>query len=482
MLKLNRDTYLDKLYACWIGKNIGGTMGGPYEGCRNVLDISGELLSGNEPLPNDDLDLQLAWLNALEQMGPKDLDANCLASYWLDWIPPHWNEYGICKVNLNAGLLPPMSGEIDNDKWKTSNGAWIRSEIWASVAPGAPDVAIKYAMADACVDHGLSEGTLAEIFTASMQSLAYVESDIKTLILSALSKIPDDSMIAKTVKLVLDCFESGVPYIETRERVVALSADLGWFQAPANIGFVIIGLLYGGGDYRRSLVYAINCGDDTDCTGATVGATLGIICGTKAIPSDLSENIGDRIVTKSLNGTYSWFFPKTCRELTERVYALVPTVMKANKIPFEFTDGENDISDISDLSRLNSRDLLDRSPYSYDINCGYYFSVRVEFDRIPRLHRDETIKVKLSILSKREVEVDRKLMLKVLLPEGWSIDDYDKTITLPYSQPWNDIVGIATLELTLTAGERVEPINRAYVELTSPTMPCPSVVPITIIG
>ena len=158
MFQLNKNEYLDKLHACWLGKNIGGTMGAPYEGTRHALDIQGFITKSGEPMPNDDLDLQLVWLCAMEDIGADRLNANVLSEYWLDWIPPHWNEYGICKTNLRLGLLPPMSGEVDNEKWKTSNGAWIRSEIWASLAPGAPDVAVKYAVMDAMVDHGVSEG------------------------------------------------------------------------------------------------------------------------------------------------------------------------------------------------------------------------------------------------------------------------------------------------------------------------------------
>ena len=61
-----------------------------------------------------------------------------------------------------------------NDEWRNSNGAWIRSEIWASLYPGQPDQAIRYAYYDACVDHGYGEGTYAAIFTAALESMAYV--------------------------------------------------------------------------------------------------------------------------------------------------------------------------------------------------------------------------------------------------------------------------------------------------------------------
>ena len=38
-MKLNFESYKDKVRACWIGKNIGGTMGTPYEGSREMNDI-----------------------------------------------------------------------------------------------------------------------------------------------------------------------------------------------------------------------------------------------------------------------------------------------------------------------------------------------------------------------------------------------------------------------------------------------------------
>ena len=41
-MKLNFEEYRDKVRACWLGKNIGGTMGAPYEGKRQALDIQGK--------------------------------------------------------------------------------------------------------------------------------------------------------------------------------------------------------------------------------------------------------------------------------------------------------------------------------------------------------------------------------------------------------------------------------------------------------
>ena len=483
MIKLDKEQYLDKLHACWIGKNIGGTIGAPYEGTTQICNVTGFLNEKGEPLANDDLDLQLVWLYAVEEVGPKYLNTNTLAEYWLDWIPPYWNEYGICKTNLSLGLLPPMSGEFDNDRWKTSNGAWIRSEVWAGLAPGVPDVAVKYAVMDAMVDHGVSEGVFAEIFTASMQSLAYIESDIRTLINSALTKIPSDSLVAKTVRLVIDCYDMGVDYMQTREKVVEFTKELGWFQSPANLGFVVIGLLYGEGDFKKSMIYAVNCGDDTDCTGATVGATLGIIGGKKAIPQDWADYIGDKIITKAINGVYVSKLPKTCTALTNRVSALVPSVMKENGVDFEFSN-ENDYSkaEVEKFNKLTSCDFLNRSPFSFDITEYHAFDVRVELDKTPRIKSGEERKITLTFKMNPTIKVTKKLILKVIVPQGWAVNDYNRTVLLEYKAPIHDILGISKTDFTIIAGDNIDVINKCYVEITSPTLPYSVMFPITFIG
>ncbi|MBE6639585.1 MAG: hypothetical protein E7616_09105 [Ruminococcaceae bacterium] len=80
MIQLNKKEYLDKLHACWIGKNIGGTLGAPFEGKRDLINIDGFTTPEGKPLPNDDLDLQPVWLTALEEFGVKNFSTNILPS------------------------------------------------------------------------------------------------------------------------------------------------------------------------------------------------------------------------------------------------------------------------------------------------------------------------------------------------------------------------------------------------------------------
>ncbi len=56
---------------------------------RGVFDVSfyTQDLSGGAP-PNDDLDIQLVWLNAAERYG-RALTPGILAEYWTSWIVPN---------------------------------------------------------------------------------------------------------------------------------------------------------------------------------------------------------------------------------------------------------------------------------------------------------------------------------------------------------------------------------------------------------
>lgn len=478
-IKFNRAELENKIYGCWLGKNIGGTMGAPFEGRREKLSITGYTTAKGEPLPNDDLDLQLVWLTALEQVGAKNLNVNILADYWLTYISPHWNEYGIGKSNLSVGLLPPLSGEMEN-VWKNSNGAWIRSEIWACLAPGFPNIAAKYAIMDASVDHGFSEGTYAEIFTATLESMAFFESDIRILIEKALEFIPADCRVAKTVNTVLRCYDEKLAWDETRDIVVKENEDLGWFQAPGNLGFTMLGLIYGEGDMKKSLCYAINCGDDTDCTAATCGAILGIIMGADKIPEELVEYIGDRIITISINGMYLSRIPKTCTDLTNRVIKRIPELLSVHRVDVQFTDGENEYSKEHAYNVLKdySKNILSRSPYSFEIDAIHTSAV-IEYEKEARVKPLDDFKVKVTLANHREDS--RYYNIDVFLPEGWSAE-YNKTCHTIYRQIPHGQDGNAVWEMTVNVGERVEGINKITVMISTHEHAMPLMIPIVLLG
>lgn len=418
---INCEEYRDKVLGCWTGKNIGGTLGVPMEGKREIFDVKFYTQDfQGKPAPNDDLDLQLIWLKAIEEHGIYNVNEQLLGEYWMAHITGPWNEYGVAKFNIANGLFPPLSGFCNNEVWKNSNGAWIRSEIWACLFPGEPGEAAQLAWCDACVDHA-DDGIYAEIFTATLESAAFVENDLRKLIECALSHIPADCRVARSVKIVLDAFDEGADWKAARNRVVEDSSDLGWFQAPANVAFMILGLLYGGGDFGRSVCLAVNCGDDTDCTGATCGAVLGIMKGRSGIPKEWCEPIGETIKTVAI-APYRADAPLTLGMLTKRVIVCKKIADQENHTLVRLTDGATVIDDEVRKRLYDGSDCVKRilSKSSKRLNIPLpYGMFSVEFEKSPVVAPGQTQKLMLKFSGcKHDNQV---FSVEWLLPEGWSI-------------------------------------------------------------
>jgi len=337
-ITLSKAVYRDKVFACWLGKNIGGTLGAPFEGQKHVHDLDFYYPVPTEPAANDDLDLQLVWLKLLEDKGVNPRLPE-FADYWVRYLSAYpWNEYGFCRRNLGRGLLPPISGCFEN-YFVDEMGAPIRSEIWACLAPGDPQLAAAMAWKDAVLDHAGGEGMYGEMFWAAVESAAFLITDPKTLIRIGLAMIPISSHISRVIREAVWCSENGHRWGEARERIARIFGHHQPCNAVPNHGFTILGWLYGK-DYGDRLCRAVNCGYDTDCTGATLGSLLGIIGGTKAIPPKWRKPVGETIVLHKFTGKFN--APKTIAELTDRTVALGEQCLKAR----------SDIVALSDTTKL----------------------------------------------------------------------------------------------------------------------------------
>ena len=71
----------------------------------------------------------------------------------------------------------------------------------------------------------------------------------------------------------------------------------GWCHTISNAMIVVAALLYGEGDYTRSICMAVETGFDTDCNGATVGSVLGMAYGASAIDECWTKPFGNRLHT-----------------------------------------------------------------------------------------------------------------------------------------------------------------------------------------
>ncbi|MBI2301988.1 MAG: ADP-ribosylglycohydrolase family protein [Armatimonadetes bacterium] len=327
MATLAREDYRRRVYGCWLGKTIGGTLGAPHEGRQQLLD-----LAFYDPVPtgavaNDDLDLQLVWLAALREHGP-GLDERTLGDAWRRHLVYPFDEYGIALWNLGRGLEPPLSGQFANH-FGDCMGAPIRSEIWACVAPGCPGLGARYAYYDGCVDHS-GEGIYGEMFLAALESAAFVCDDRDRLLDIGLGLIPPDCRTAGAVRLTRELHAEGLAWTAARERILAEWGHVNFTDAPQNIAFTILGWLWGE-DAGDALCKAVNCGYDTDCTGATLGALLGLLHGPEVFDPKWAEPVGEEVVVGW--GVVGCETPATLQELTDWTLAEAERMLAHHKMP-----------------------------------------------------------------------------------------------------------------------------------------------------
>jgi ADP-ribosylglycohydrolase len=509
MAWLDISEYRRKVEGCWMGKNIGGTLGAPFEGARGAIEISfyAQDLKG-EPAPNDDLDLQLVWLKAAEQYG-RAVNASILGEFWLTYIHPNWNEYGFGKNNMRMGITPPLSGSVSNPH-KDSNGAWIRSEIWACLAPGHPDIAARYAFEDASVDHS-GDGVYAAVFCAALQSAAFVEHDMFALIDIALSYVPAECGVVSAVRNVIRSKQGGLDWKAARRSLLKAVPDsffsrttgepepdlprgeLG-YDAPANIGLFILGWLYGDDDFGKSLCVAVGCGEDTDCTGATLGATLGIIHGIDGIPEKWIAPIGNSIKTFCLTEPFPFAreFPASIDELTDHILKLAPRFLDLEDVDLLSTDhgyrlklleGDAlrsvgpDLSDPHGAARYFDSYLQNKHnrPFAVRYETPLYYAW-LDYGAEPYVVDGQPLELKLH-LHNRQRNFPLWLTLHWSLPEGWAVS--------PSRESWlflshQAFTGQADATFTLTPSAVKQARHDLYLDIRIQGRHSRLVIPVTL--
>jgi ADP-ribosylglycohydrolase len=326
-MKLQQD-YAERVYAGVLGKIIGVYLGRPFEGWtyERIMAELGEVDSYvnerlNAPLvvTDDDISGTFAFVRALADLpGGRDITANQIGLTWLNYIIEErtilwWGGRGqstehTAYLNLRDGVAAPESGSIKRNGAVVAEqiGAQIFIDGWAMVAPGDPELAAELARKAGSVSHD-GEAIYAAQALAAMEALAFVEPDLNTLLDCALRLIPGDCTISRLITDLRSWHATDRDWRATRERIVE---RYGYGRYPGNVhvvpnhALIILALLYGDGDFRRSLAIVNTCGWDTDCNSGNVGCLLGIKAGLAAFDGcdDLRHPVADRLFVSTAAG------------------------------------------------------------------------------------------------------------------------------------------------------------------------------------
>lgn len=296
--RLSLDDYRDKMTAGWLGQMVGVEWGLPTE-----FKWQGSIIP-NDKVPvwkpetvnggfvNDDLYVEMTFLRTLELHG-------LMATTRQAGIDYANSQYGLCAANwvgrdnLRRGIAPPDCGHPDNNLCADDIDYQIESDFAGLISPGLPQQVIRLGnVFGSLVNQG--DGVWAGQFMGGMYAEAFFTKDVDRLIDAGLRCIPAESQYAQMVRDVRAWHAESPDGWETcwakvKARYIDDSAfhrgkiDQPGSDVKPNGAFVVMGLLYGNGDFDRTMRVSMRCGWDSDCNPSSAAGVLATALGSKAL-------------------------------------------------------------------------------------------------------------------------------------------------------------------------------------------------------
>ena len=330
MITLTKAQLKDKIMGGWAGQTIGVTFGGPYE-----FQFNGTMIGDYQPLhwsdgylkktminnPGlyDDLYMDLTFVDVFEKYG-LDAPADSFATAFANAGYTLWHANQAGRYNILNGIKAPMSGHWKNNPHADCIDYQIEADFAGLMCPGMPNAAS--AISDR-VGHTMNygDGWYGGVYIGAMYALAFSSNNISDIVAEALKTIPRQSNFYKCINDVIQWHKKypadwKATWFEVQKK---WTDDIGCpegvfnafnIDATVNAAYVVIGLLYGAGDYTKTLEISTRCGQDADCNPSSAGGILGTVLGYDKIPAywkqglKEAESIDFKYTTMSLNDVY----------------------------------------------------------------------------------------------------------------------------------------------------------------------------------
>lgn len=316
----------DRIAAFWYGQLVGNFMGYPFESVYNDTPVpvlvdryydyrdAGEVnITTNDvrgvirhvtgyyggAVSDDDTDIELVTLHAVEKYG-LDITYPEITDMWKLHINRNiWAANAEARRLMNEGFVPPATGAKENNRHWFKIDPQLVNEIWSVFYPGMTDKAVARAEWGAritCEDWG----THPTRFYAYICSRAFFETDTRLLVEAALDVIPEGSPFREGLVDVLKWHREHKDWRETRKLIHEnyYRYQKGDYKAPVSgISSLCNGLcgalalLYGEGDFMKTVGIAISAGYDCDNQAATCAGIIGLMKGPSVIPDRLTKEM-----------------------------------------------------------------------------------------------------------------------------------------------------------------------------------------------
>ena len=329
-ITLSQKQLKDKIMGGWAGQTIGVTFGGPVE-----FRFNGTMINDYQKIPwydgylkktmlenpgvYDDLYMDLTFVEVFEKEG-LDAPASSHAKAFANAGYMLWHANQAARYNILHGILPPTSGNWLNNPHADCIDYQIESDFAGLMSPGMPNTASQISdKIGHIMNYG--DGWYGGVYIGAMYSLALVSKDMNYVVNEALKTIPKESNYYKCIadvikwhKMYPDDWKK--TWFELQRKWADDTGCPDGVFAPFNIdatvnsAYVVLGLLYGKGDFTATMEITTRCGQDADCNPSSAGGVLGAMIGYEAIPAywkmglKEAESIDFKYTTTSLNKVY----------------------------------------------------------------------------------------------------------------------------------------------------------------------------------
>lgn len=327
---LSKSVLLDKIKGAWAGQTIGCTYGGPTE-----FKFRGTMIQDYNPIrwdegciknyclngPGlyDDIYMDLTFVEVFDRLGlDAPVDSFAMAFANAGYVLWHANQ--AARYNILQGIMPPASGHWLNNPHANDLDYQIEADYSGIMSPGMPNAASDISdKIGHIMNYG--DGWYGGVYVGAMYSLAFVSDDIEFIVTEALKTIPEESLYYQVMKDVIGWYRQypddwKQTWFECERKY---SEDIGCpdgvfvpynIDATINSAYILIGLLYGKGDFFRTMDIATRCGQDSDCNPASAAGILGTMLGYSRIPEYWMKNLREAedidfaFTSSSLNKAY----------------------------------------------------------------------------------------------------------------------------------------------------------------------------------
>ncbi|NEW85203.1 MAG: ADP-ribosylglycohydrolase family protein [Mariniphaga sp.] len=451
-MKISKTELQNKIKGGWAAQTIGCSYGGETE-----FGWKGKMIPDNYAIPwndsimyrlfttkgglYDDVYMDLIFVDMFEKHG-FDVSAKELGNAFAHADFLLWHANQLARYNILRGINPPESGNWMNNPHADCIDYQIESDFAGLMSPGMPETSCR--ISDK-VGHIMNsgDGYYGGVFVGVLYSLAFTNNDIHYIIKEALKAIPEKSSFHRCINDVVDFYEKNPSDWKAAWKMLDekwdndMACSEGLYDdfnidAKLNSAYCMIGLLYGNGDFGKTMEFATRCGQDSDCNPATAAGILGVILGYDAIPDKflkpckLVENKNFDGVDMSLNKVYQIGYKHALAMIKQNGGTVEKDVVVIKVQPVKTVPYEQNFEGMRLAGKIAGQKIT--SGYTFDFEGNGFLIMGNGETANEKLRNDFVVQFELSVDNNApeimafplnyKFKLHRELAWKYLLPEG----------------------------------------------------------------